>query len=495
MDLLQMKGITKVYPGVVALNHVNFNLRKGEVHALIGENGAGKSTLIKILAGSVKSDGGVIQFDGKDYTAYSPQEAITMGISVIYQEFNLVPMMSVEENIFFGKELKKGIFTDRAAMIEQTRKVFEELNISVDPCAKISDLSIAYQQLTEIAKAIINKSKVIVMDEPSATLTNKELKTLFTLIEKLKAEGTSIIYISHRLEEIFEIADRVTVFRDGLYVDCKDVSDTDKDELIRLMVGRELSGTYPKEHQVGSDVVLEVKNLNNLNVKNASLKLHKGEILGITGLVGAGRTELVRMIFGADEYTGQIFIRGEEVKIKNPMDAIKNGISLLPEDRKAQGLLLNMGIDFNMSVLVLKSLVKRGFVSEAEEKKLVDQYVEQIKIKTPHNKQKVRNLSGGNQQKVVLAKWVASNAQIIIIDEPTRGIDVGAKHEIYVLMDELAKQGKSIIMISSELPELIGMSDRALVMHEGEIVGELLRSEFEQERLLSMASSSKGEGI
>ncbi len=492
-NILEMKGITKLYPGVVALENVNFTLKKGEVHALIGENGAGKSTLIKILAGAVKRDGGSIVFDGQEYKNYSPHEAMKMGISVIYQEFNLVPLMSIEENMFFGKEIKKGIFSNKTEMVKRSKEIFEQLNMDVDPATPVKDLSVAYQQLTEIAKAILNEAKIIVMDEPSATLTNRELKALFELIRRLKAEGTAIIYISHRLEEIFEIADTVTVFRDGQYIDTKPIGEMDKEMLIRMMVGRELTGTYPCNRTVYDDVVMEVKDLYNEHVKGASFSLRKGEILGITGLVGAGRTELVRMIFGADNYLGDIYIKGEKAKIKSPTDAIRYGISLLPEDRKAQGLLLNMGIDFNLSMIILKSLTKNGFISSEEEKKVVEEYIKMISIKTPSGKQLVRNLSGGNQQKVVLAKWMATKSDIIIIDEPTRGIDVGAKAEIYELMDRLAMQGKSIIMISSELPELIGMSDRAIVMHEGEIVGEVSREELNQERLLTMASSKKGE--
>lgn len=492
-NILEMKGITKLYPGVVALEEVDFTLKKGEVHALIGENGAGKSTLIKILAGAVKRDGGQIIFDGKEYKNYAPHEAMEMGISVIYQEFNLVPMMSIEENLFFGKEIKKGIFSDKAEMVKRSREIFKQLDIDVDPKTPVKELTVAYQQLTEIAKAILNQAKIIVMDEPSATLTNRELKALFELIKRLKSEGTAIVYISHRLEEIFEIADTVTVFRDGHYIDTKPVGEINKEKLISMMVGRELTGTYPCNRTVHDEVVMEVKDLYNEHVKGASFSLRKGEILGITGLVGAGRTELVRMIFGADRYLGDIYIKGEKAKIKSPTDAIRYGISLLPEDRKSQGLLLNMGIDFNLSMIVLKSLTKNGFISSDEEKKIVDEYIKMISIKTPSGKQLVRNLSGGNQQKVVLAKWMATKSDIIIIDEPTRGIDVGAKSEIYELMDRLAMQGKSIIMISSELPELIGMSDRAIVMHEGEIVGEVSRGELEQERLLTMASSKKGE--
>ena len=488
-NILEMKNITKAYPGVLALDNVNFTLKRGEVHALVGENGAGKSTLIKILAGAVESDGGSIIYDGKEYDKYSPYEAMDMGISVIYQEFNLVPMMTVEENLFFGKEERKGIFCDKAKMLKLTNEAFKKLNVTIDPTARISKLSLAYQQLVEIAKAIINKAKIIVMDEPSATLTDNELKALFKLINQLKDEGTSIIYISHLLDEIFEIADSVTVLRDGRFVNSLPVKETNKESLIKMMVGRELAGTYPSKHRVLDENVLEVKDLFNKKVKNASFSLKKSEILGITGLVGAGRTELVRMIFGADDFLGQIYVKGKEVKIKSPLDAIKLGIALLPEDRKTQGVFLQKSVDHNISLLVLKELTKRGFISDSAEQALVDEYVKAISIKTPTNKQLVRNLSGGNQQKVVIAKWIASKADIVIIDEPTRGIDVGAKAEIYELMDQLACQGKSIIMISSELPELIGMSDRAIVMHDGHVVGEVLKADFSQEKLLMMASA------
>jgi len=492
-NILEMKGITKLYPGVIALEDVDFTLKKGEVHALVGENGAGKSTLIKILSGSTSCDHGKIIYDGNEYTEYSPNDALNMGISVIYQEFNLVPMMTVEENIFFGKEIKKGIFSDRTEMIRRTNEVLEKLGININPNAQIKTLSIAYQQLIEIARAIINEAKIIVMDEPSATLTNKELQALFELIKTLKGEGTSIIYISHRLEEIFEIADRVTVLRDGKYIGTKPVSETDKAELVKMMVSRELTEVFPYTHKVHDETVLEVKDLFNENVADASFSLKKGEILGIFGLIGAGRTELARMIFGADHHLGEIYVNGEKAAISSPADAISFGISLLPEDRKAQGLLLNMGLDFNLTMQILKSLTKRGFLSDSEEQKVVDEYVKTMDIKTPSNKQIVRNLSGGNQQKVVIAKWMANNSEIIIIDEPTRGIDVGAKAEIYSLMDSIAANGKSIIMISSELPELIGMCDRVIVMHDGEIVSEVVREELEQERLLVMASSKRGE--
>ena len=492
--LLEMKNITKLYPGVVALNKVNFSLGRGEVHALVGENGAGKSTLIKILAGAVDYEEGAIVFDGKTCGKYTPNEALNMGISVIYQEFNLINHMTVEENIFFGRELTtrdgKSKFLNKKAMQQKTKEVFASLGLDIDPKAPVASLNVGYQQLTEIAKAILYDAKVIVMDEPSATLTTHEMKTLFKLIRQLKENGTSIIYISHRMEEIFEIADRVTVLRDGTYIDTKNVSETTPAELIKLMVGRELTGTYPINDACTDEIVLEVKDLLNEKVRFASLYLKKGEILGISGLVGAGRTEVGRIIAGADPYLGEIYLRGQPVKIKSPRDAIRHGIALLPEDRKTQGVILRMGVDLNTSMAAIDKVSNGIWMDDKKEKELVTEYVNALKIKTPSTSQLVGNLSGGNQQKVILAKWLASNVDIFIFDEPTRGIDVGAKAEIYELMNRLVKQGKSIIMISSELPELIGMSDRVYVMHEGEVVGELQKDELDQEKILTLASGA-----
>lgn len=493
-NLLEMKGITKFYPGVVALDHVDFSVKPGEVHALLGENGAGKSTLIKILAGAEQRDEGEIWFDGQSYDRYSPHDAIEMGISVIYQEFNLVSKMTVEENIFLGKEYRNGIFTDKKAMLQKARQVIEPLGGDIDPKVKVSDLSVAYQQLVEISKAIINKSKIVVMDEPSAALSLNELEILFKLIRQFKSEGTSVIYISHRLEEVFEIADRVSVFRDGKYVATKQVAETNKDQLITLMVGRELSGDYPQNDQKSDDVILKVHGITNNKLKNISFELHRNEILGITGLVGAGRTELVRAIFGADPYLGDIYIKGEKVDIRSPQDAISHGISFLPEDRKRNGILLEMPVRFNMSIASIKKFARYGLVNRVKENETVQKFVDAIQIKTPDLEQKAKNLSGGNQQKVILGKWLACDSDIIIFDEPTRGIDVGAKQEIYLLMNQLVREGKSIILVSSELPEIIGMSDRVLVIYEGAITAVLDKSELSQELILSKASS-EGEGI
>ena len=486
-NLLEMKGISKTYPGVVALDHVDFTIKHGEVHALLGENGAGKSTLIKILAGAVERDEGEIWFDGQSFEQYSPHDAIQMGISVIYQEFNIVSKMSIEENIFLGKEYRKGIFADKQAMIEKSREVFQPLGGDIDPREKVSNLSVAYQQLVEISKAILNKSKLVVMDEPSAALSTRELDILFELIRRFKSEGTSVIYISHRLEEVFEIADRVTVFRDGKYVATKLVSETNKEELINLMVGRELSGEFPQNNQHNNDVILKVQGITTQKLKNISFELHRNEILGITGLVGAGRTELVRAIFGADPYIGDIYVKGEKVDIRSPQDAIRFGISYLPEDRKQNGILLEMPVRFNLSIASLKKFARHGFVNRLMENEAVQKFVDAINIKTPDLEQKTKNLSGGNQQKVILGKWLACDSDIIIFDEPTRGIDVGAKQEIYLLMNKLVQEGKSIIIVSSELPEIMGMSDRVLVICNGTITAEISKQELSQELILTKA--------
>ncbi len=488
-DLLEMKGITKVFPGVVALDQANFSVKRGEVHALLGENGAGKSTLIKILSGAVERDEGEIWFDGRSCGHYSPHDAIQMGISVIYQEFNLVSKMSIEENIFLGKEVRKGIFADKQSMLQKAREVFNPLAGNIDPNEKISNLSVAYQQLVEISKAILNRAKLIVMDEPSAALSTRELDILYKLIRQLKSEGTSVIYISHRLEEVFEIADRVSVFRDGKYVDTKMVSETNKEELISLMVGRKLSGKFPQNNQKCDEVILKVQGLTNHKLRDITFELRRNEILGITGLIGAGRTELVRSIFGADPFIGDIYVKGVKADIRSPQDAIRYGICYLPEDRKTNGILLEMSVRFNMSIASIKKFARHGFVNQEMENATVQKFVDALRIKTPSLEQKSKNLSGGNQQKVILGKWLSCESDIIIFDEPTRGIDVGAKQEIYSLMNQLVQEGKSIIIVSSELPEVIGMCDRVLVICNGIITAELDKWELSQELILEKACS------
>ena len=493
--VLQMQGIAKTYPGVVALSGVDFDVMPGEVHALVGENGAGKSTLMKILAGADTRDAGQILIDGKPTYIASPQEAMRLGVSIIYQEFNLVPYMNAAENIFLGREPASAVpgVIDFGSMYRDAEAIIDELGVALDVRAPMNQLSVAQQQMVEIAKATSRKSRIIAMDEPSATLTEHELENLFALIRRLKAEGVSIIYISHRLEEIFEIADRVTVLRDGALVETKNIGDTDREDIIRMMVGRELTEIIPKVEAEVRDVALELRKVNRAGVlRDISFQVRRGEVLGIAGLVGAGRTEVARAIFGADPIdSGDVLIDGKAVKIRSPKHAISLGIGLVTEDRKALGLVLGMAVRENISLANLGVLSKLGFISRRREREVARSYVEDVLIKTPSVEQAVQNLSGGNQQKVVLAKWLFTKSKILIFDEPTRGIDVGAKTEIYQLMNRLAETGVAIIMISSELPEVLGMSDRILVMHEGEIAGELSRAEATQEQIMHLATGGE----
>lgn len=488
--ILKVKDICKYYPGVKALDGVTFEVKRGEVHAICGENGAGKSTFIKILTGANEPTSGTIEFNGKEYSKLTPKQSMEMGISVIYQEFSLVPYLSVAENIFYGREIKKGVIRDIAAMEKQARELCQEMGVDIDVHKRVCDLGIAYQQIVEILKAVSKKAEFIIMDEPTAPLTVKETEVFFKIIKKLKEEHVTIIFISHRLEEVFEICDSVSIFCDGKYIVTKDVQDITKKELISYMVGREISDDYPEPKRKIGDTLLKVEHLNNKNVHDVSFELKKGEILGFGGLVGAGRTELARAIYGADSIqSGEITFKGKKYLPKSPGDALKAGIGLIPEDRKAQGCVLSLTIRENIVYSILNKISKVSVIQKNEEKKVVDQYIDELNVKTPSPEQLVKNLSGGNQQKVVLAKAMATNCDVIIFDEPTRGIDVGAKHEIYNLMCKLAESGKSIIMISSEMPELIGMSDRIIVMSNGEIAGELSKGEYNQTHILEMASS------
>lgn len=488
--ILEMKDIVKEFPGVRALKGVSFQLKPGEVHALVGENGAGKSTLIKVLGGANLKDSGEVFLEGQKVEIQDPREAEKLGISIIYQEFNLIPFLSIAENIFLGREPKKGLFIDWPLLFCEAKKITGQLGLDLDLRAKVNTLSIAQQQMVEIAKAISVKAKIIVMDEPSATLTLHELERLFELTRRLKSQGVGIIYISHRLEELFEIADRVTILRDGQWVMTKDFKDVTKDELIREMVGRELKGDFPKRHTKQGEELLRVEGFKRKDIlRDISFSLNRGEILGITGLVGARRTELVRAIFGADPIdAGKVYLEGKQVTINSPQDAIKLGISLATEDRKIQGLVLGMTVRENISIANLKSLSKVNFIDCNSEKEVAHKFVNQLKIKTPSIEQQTRNLSGGNQQKVVLAKWLFSKSKVVIFDEPTRGIDVGAKQEIYLLMNDLVESGVGIIMISSELPEVLGMSDRILIMQEGRLRAELKKSEATQEKIMHYAT-------
>jgi ribose transport system ATP-binding protein len=492
--VLQMRGITKTYPGVRALEDVDFDVRAGEVHAIVGENGAGKSTLMKILAGAQPKDSGSILIAGQQVEIGSPQKAMDLGVSIIYQEFNLVPYLNAAENIFLGREPRAAVpgFVDFRTMYHEAQTVIDRLGVPVNVRTPVNRLSIAQQQMVEIAKATSRKSKIIVMDEPSATLTEHELASLFSLIRQLKAEGVAIIYISHRLEEVFEIADRVTVLRDGKRIDTRNVSELTRDDIIRMMVGRALTQMIPKVPAPLGDNVLEVRNLNRKGVlHDISLHVRRGEVVGLAGLVGAGRTELARAIFGADPFdSGQILIDGKPVRVRSPQDAIKLGIGLVTEDRKAQGLVLGMVVRENITLANLGALTRLNFIMAGRERQVAREYVTSLTVKTPSIEQTVQNLSGGNQQKVVLAKWLFTQSKLLIFDEPTRGIDVGAKTEIYQLMNDLAAKGVGILMISSELPEVLGMSDRILVMHEGRIAGELQASEATQERIMHLATGS-----
>ncbi|RDW14724.1 D-xylose ABC transporter ATP-binding protein [Paracoccus thiocyanatus] len=488
-SILEMRGISKGYPGVQALSGVDLSVGRGEVHGLMGENGAGKSTLIKILAGAITPDEGTIRFDGTEVATLDPRRAMELGIGVIYQELNLVPNMTVADNIYLGVPLGRGPWRNPKTANAKAVQLLKSLGIDVDPTAQVSELTIAYQQMVEIAKAVSKNVKLLVMDEPTAPLSSHEVERLFALIDRLRADNISIIYISHRMEEIFKLTERVTVLRDGRFITTLDSATTTRPELIRAMVGRELSETYPHGSHAQDGIVLEARKISGNRFIDVSFSLRKGEILGIGGLVGAGRTEMARALFGADPlHSGEIAVNGETVRITSPVDGLRAGIALVPEDRKHQGLHLSMSVRDNISLASLKALTKGGWISLAKEADRSAQRIADLRIKTPHAEQIAGTLSGGNQQKVVIAKWLETKPQILIMDEPTRGIDVGAKHEIYVLMKDLAAQGYSIIMISSDMPELLGVSDRILVMRRGRISGELPRAEASQERVLDLAA-------
>ena len=487
---LELKNITKRYPGVVALDDVSLDIVEGEVHALVGENGAGKSTLIKTCSGAISPDAGTIIVKGETVTSLTPKSSEQLGIGVIYQEFNLVDEMSVAENIFLGRAMRKGVVIDRKAMQREAAKIFKQFDIKIDPKALVGSLTVGYQQLVEIAKAISQNAKLLIMDEPSAPLTSTEAEALYVMVEKLKAAGVTIIYISHRMEEIFRLSDRVTVLRDGQKVKTLPTADTNLDDLVTLMVGRELKETYPaRTRERSDDVLLDVKNLSGNGVHDINLQIRKGEVLGLAGLIGAGRTEVAELLFGAKARTaGTITLDGKDIRSRIPKEAIAEGIALVPEDRKRQGALLDLDIRENISIAILERISKFFTVNRKEEKRVAEHYREAIHIKTPNLAQKIRNLSGGNQQKAIIAKWLATEPTLVIFDEPTRGIDVGAKSEIYALVNSLVESGKAVLMISSEMEEVMGMSDRILVLHEGRIKGELERKDFSQEAIMGFAS-------
>ena len=495
-NILELKHITKLYPGVVALNDVSLEVRRGEILALVGENGAGKSTLIKTCSGAITPTQGEIVINGKSFTGMTPQTSEQNGIGVIYQEFNLVGDLSVAENIFLGRAIRKGMVIDLKAMERESKKILDSLNIKINPKTLVKTLSVGYQQMVEIAKAVSQNAKLLIMDEPSAPLTSAEVEAMFAIVDKLKAGGVSIIYISHRLDEIFRLADRITILRDGQYVTTLNTDETNKDELVKYMVGRQLTEVYPKRDEicVKDEVIFEAVNVSGNGDKNISFKIHRGEVLGLGGLVGAGRTEFAELMFGMRPKTaGKFIFKGKEISPKTPKDAIELGIGLVPEDRKKEGALLGMSIRCNINMPIYQRISKGTVINEKKEEEIAQTYRKEISIKTPTLDQLVKNLSGGNQQKVILAKWLAADSELLIFDEPTRGIDVGAKKEIYTLINHLVEQGKTVLMISSEMEELMGMSDRILILAEGNMTGELNKSEFNQERIMQLASIEKGE--
>lgn len=497
--LLDMKNISKSFGSVQALKGVSLDLYEGEVLALMGENGAGKSTLMNILSGSLQPTSGEIYLDGNKVTVSDPIAARKLGITKIHQELQIVPELSVAENIFLGRwSTKNKISVDFKGMMDEAKKYLDMLEVKVSPEEKLKDLRIGEQQLVEIAKAISLNSRIIIMDEPTSAISEKEAERLFTIVRRLRNEGKGIIYITHRMEEIFKIADRLTVMRDGCYIDTVKASDTSKDEIIRMMVGRDMSEQYPKDPTDKGEIALEVKNLTykpplgsfRRSLKNISLYVKHGEVLGIAGLAGAGRSEFFECLSGVHhgETSGEIYIEGKQVFIKNPGDAIGAGISFATEDRKGTGLVLLRSIGENMSLPLLKKFSPMYFMKVREEKKIWQQQMEVLRIKAPGTKTLASSLSGGNQQKVVLARWLMTHPKILLLDEPTRGIDVGAKAEIYQLINNLAKQGMAIIVVSSELPEVIGISDRIVTFCEGELTGEFMQEEATQEKLLQSAT-------
>lgn len=490
--ILTMKEIDKFFPGVHALDHVSFEVRKGEVHALMGENGAGKSTLMKVLTGIYKKDSGTIIYEGKEVEFHNTREAQNAGIVIVHQELNMLGHLTVAQNIFIGREFKKGIAIDDKKMNEEARKLFDRLHIDIDPSETMSNLTVGKQQMCEIAKAISHDAKVIVFDEPSAALTETEIEELFKIIRDLRKQQMGIVYISHRMDEIKVITDRVTVMRDGTYVGTLITEECTKDDIINMMVGRVIYEDPKQKSMVAKDapVVLKVEHLNaGRMVQDVSFELHKGEILGFSGLMGAGRTETARAIFGADpKESGDIYINGKKVTINSPEDAVKCGIGYLSEDRKRYGIVVQKTVAENSTMATLEKYMKGLFIDKKAEREVSQEYVDSLDTKTPSINQLVVNLSGGNQQKVVIAKWLVRNCDILIFDEPTRGIDVGAKNEIYKLMNKLAEDGKSIIMISSEMTEILRMSDRIVVMCEGKKTGEIGIEEASQEAIMNMAT-------
>ena len=490
--ILKMQGIQKYFSGVHALNGVNFELKAGEVHALMGENGAGKSTLIKVLCGIHKRDGGSVEYFGNEVNFNNIAESQAAGISVIHQELNMMNHLTVAQNMFIGREFKKGFLLDDGAMEREAQALFDKMGVKIDPAVKLGSLTVGKQQMVEIAKAISRECKLLVLDEPTAALTLPEVEELFKIMNELRDKGIGMIYISHRMDEINRISDRVTVMRDGEYVGTVNTAEVTKDDIVKMMVGRVIMGEQKAASAVPADapVILEAKHLNaGKEVKDVSFQLRKGEIIGFAGLMGAGRTEVARALYGADpRQTGEIFINGKKVNIKTPEQAVKHGICYLSEDRKRFGLMLDKSVTQNSAIASVDDYISFGIINDSKMRDVSAETNAKLRTKTPSMEQLLKNLSGGNQQKVIIARWLMKNCDIFIFDEPTRGIDVGAKSEIYNLMEDLTKQGKSIIMISSELPEVLRMSDRIIVMCEGRKTGELDISEASQENIMQLAT-------
>lgn len=489
-NIIEIQGLTKHFPGVTALDHVDLDIHQGEVHILVGENGAGKSCLIKILCGIYQADGGKLFYNGKEYAPTQTQDAMKMGIRVVYQELNLLSYLSIAENLFFERLPSKSGIVNFNKLYKESEILLEKVGLKISPKTLVNQLGIAQMQLVEIAKALSAESKILILDEPTATLTSKEIDRLFDIIRRLKAEGVTIIYISHRLQEIFDIGDRVTILRNGQKIATKLVSEVSIPEIVKMMVGRDMESEYPyRESVIVGEEVFRVENIAFKGNKHpVSFSVKAGELLGVAGLVGSGRTETMRAIFGADaKESGRVFLDGRELIIHQPKDAVNGGVCLLTEDRKEQGLILDMDCSVNISLAHIQAVSRSGLMNFQNEDEVAKKFINELSIKTPSHKKWVRFLSGGNQQKVVLAKWIFRDCRVLIFDEPTRGIDVGAKYEIYMLLWHLAELGKAIIVVSSDLPELMGISHRIAVFSNGKLVGDVMRNEFDQEKILSMA--------
>ncbi|SFB12188.1 ribose transport system ATP-binding protein [Lentibacillus halodurans] len=493
---VEMKGINKSFSGNQVLKNVNFSINQGEVHALVGENGAGKSTLIKILTGIHKRDQGAIKLNGEEVYFSHPKEAEQQGIMVIHQELNIIPHLTVTENMFIGKNLtygKTGVLNTKT-MRKQCEANLQKLGVSnIHPDDIAGDLSVGKQQMIEIARAISTNAELIVMDEPTAALTDREIESLFDVVESLRKQGVAVIYISHRMEEIFRICDQITVLRDGEYIGTENITDVDFEAIVKMMVGRELGERFPEREHTAGEVIFEVKDLARKGLfQDINFSVKEGEILGVAGLMGAGRSEMVETIFGyARKQNGRLYLNGQELTVKHPSDAIKAGIGFITEDRKSKGLLTDFSIGDNISLTNMKSISKNGVISAKKEHRLIAELMDRLKVKATGAAQEAKALSGGNQQKVVIAKWLGIKPKLLILDEPTRGVDVGAKKEIYSIMNELTKNGVAIIMVSSELPEILGVSDRIMVIHEGKIATILNRDEADQEKIMTAAAGGE----